>query len=420
MQSLFVIKKIHMMKKLFPSVLVVVLLFGGFFNALAETTIDGEANAFNPITSGVPFLSIAPDARGGGMGDVGVATTPDATSSYWNPAKYAFISGAGGASLSYTPWLRKLVKDIDLAYLSGFYKIGDVQAVAMSMRYFSLGEVIIRKDETSPAMTAKPYDVAVDATYSRILAENFSMGVSLRFIYSDLLGGAATEDAETLSPGKAVAADISAYYGAPVTLSSGEGFAAAGLNISNIGSKISYGDDENTAFLPTNLRLGGSFTYPFDPYNKISVNLDLNKLLVPSRPVAPTQGDDESDADYALRVSDYESSLSDYNNGDPISGIFTSFSDAPGGFSEELQEIMWSLGLEYAYNNQFFARGGYFHESENKGNRKYFTLGAGFKLNVLSLDVAYVISVAQTNPLDQTLRFSLAFTLDGIKQMIGE
>ncbi len=410
MQSLFVIKKIHMMKKLFPSVLVVVLLFGGFFNALAVTTINGEANAFNPITSGVPFLSIAPDARGGGMGDVGAATTPDATSSYWNPAKYAFISGAGGASLSYTPWLRKLVKDIDLAYLSGFYKIGDVQAVAMSMRYFSLGEVIIRKDETSPAMTAKPYDVAVDATYSRILAENFSMGVSLRFIYSDLLGGAATEDAETLSPGKAVAADISAYYGAPVTLSSGEGFAAAGLNISNIGSKISYGDAENTAFLPTNLRLGGSFNYPFDPYNKMSINLDLNKLLVPSRPI---QKDGESDTDYDAR-------LVKYNNGDPISGIFTSFSDAPGGFSEELQEIMWSLGLEYAYNNQFFARGGYFHESENKGNRKYFTLGAGFKLNVLSLDVAYVISVAQTNPLDQTLRFSLAFTLDGIKQMIGE
>lgn len=399
-----------MMKKLFPSILVVILLFAGFLNALAETTIDGEANAFNPITSGVPFLSIAPDARGGGMGDVGAATTPDATSSYWNPAKYAFISGSGGACLSYTPWLRKLVKDIDLAYLSGFYKIADVQTVAMSMRYFSLGEVIIRKDETSPAMTAKPYDVAVDATYSRILAENFSMGVSLRFIYSDLLGGAATEDAETLSPGKAVAADISAYYGAPVTLSSGEGFAAAGLNISNIGSKISYGDDENTAFLPTNLRLGGSFNYPFDPYNKMSINLDLNKLLVPSRPV---QKDGESDTDYDAR-------LVKYNNGDPISGIFTSFSDAPGGFSEELQEIMWSLGLEYAYNNQFFARGGYFHESENKGNRKYFTLGAGFKLNVLSLDVAYVISVAQTNPLDQTLRFSLAFTLDGIKQMIGE
>lgn len=407
------------MKK-FSIFLIAIFSLTNIFAQLSLKDDDRDVNVFNPITTGVPFLSIAPDARGGAMGDVGAATSPDATSSYWNPAKYAFITGAGGASLSYTPWLRKIVKDIDLAYLSGYYKIADIQTVAMSMRYFSLGEVIIKKDEYSPEIPAKPYDVAVDATYSRILAENFSMGVSLRFIYSDLLGGAATEDAETLSPGKAVAADISAYYGAPVTLSSGEGFAAAGLNISNIGSKISYGDDENTAFLPTNLRLGGSFNYPFDPYNKISVNLDLNKLLVPSRPVAPTQGDDESDADYALRVSDYKSSLSDYNNGDPISGIFTSFSDAPGGFSEELQEIMWSLGLEYAYNNQFFARGGYFHESENKGNRKYFTLGAGFKLNVLSLDVAYVISVAQTNPLDQTLRFSLAFTLDGIKQMIGE
>ncbi|MBP6230901.1 MAG: type IX secretion system outer membrane channel protein PorV [Paludibacteraceae bacterium] len=372
----------------------------------AQAEIDGDKTVFNPITTGVPFLSIAPDARGGAMGDAGVASSPDAYSQYWNPAKFAFVDGAGGMSLSYTPWLRKLVKDIDLAYLSGYYKIADVQTVSASLRYFSLGEVMIRKDATSPAITAKPYDLAIDATYSRILAENFSMGVTLRFIYSDLLGGAPVEEAETLTPGAAVAADISAYYGAPVAFAEGEGFARGGLNISNIGSKISYGDDLNMAFLPTNMRLGGSVTYPLDPYNKISANLDLNKLLVPSRPV---KIDTETDTEYETR-------LLDYNNSDPIAGIFTSFGDAPGGFSEELQEIMWSLGLEYAYNNQFFVRGGYFNESANKGNRKYATLGAGFKLNVFSLDVAYVISVAQNNPLDQTLRFSLAFTLDGIKQ----
>lgn len=372
----------------------------------AQASLEGDVNVFNPITTGVPFLSIAPDARGGAMGDVGAATSPDAYSQYWNPAKFAFVDGAGGMSLSYTPWLRKLVKDIDLAYLSGYYKIADVQTVSASLRYFSLGEVMIRKDATSPAITAKPYDLAIDATYSRILAENFSMGVTLRFIYSDLLGGAPVEEAETLTPGAAVAADISAYYGAPVAFAEGEGFARGGLNISNIGSKISYGDDLNMAFLPTNMRLGGSVTYPLDPYNKISANLDLNKLLVPSRPV---KIDTETDTEYETR-------LLDYNNSDPIAGIFTSFGDAPGGFSEELQEIMWSLGLEYAYNNQFFVRGGYFNESANKGNRKYATLGAGFKLNVFSLDVAYVISVAQNNPLDQTLRFSLAFTLDGIKQ----
>lgn len=372
----------------------------------AQAEIDGDKTVFNPITTGVPFLSIAPDARGGAMGDAGVASSPDAYSQYWNPAKFAFVDGAGGMSLSYTPWLRKLVKDIDLAYLSGYYKIADVQTVSASLRYFSLGEVMIRKDATSPAITAKPYDLAIDATYSRILAENFSMGVTLRFIYSDLLGGAPVEEAETLTPAAAVAADISAYYGAPVAFAEGEGFARGGLNISNIGSKISYGDDLNMAFLPTNMRLGGSVTYPLDPYNKISANLDLNKLLVPSRPV---KIDTETDTEYETR-------LLDYNNSDPIAGIFTSFGDAPGGFSEELQEIMWSLGLEYAYNNQFFVRGGYFNESANKGNRKYATLGAGFKLNVFSLDVAYVISVAQNNPLDQTLRFSLAFTLDGIKQ----
>ncbi len=386
-------------------------------NIFGQSSLEGDVNVFNPITTGVPFLSIAPDARGGAMGDVGAATSPDAYSQYWNPSKFAFIDGAGGVSLSYTPWLRKLVKDIDLAYLSGYYKIADIQTVSASLRYFSLGEVMIRKDATSPAITAKPYDLAVDASYARILAENFSMGVTLRFIYSDLLGGAPVEEAESLTPGAAVAADISAFYSSPVVFPEGEGFARGGLNISNIGSKLSYGDDLNMAFLPTNMRLGGSLTYPLDPYNKLSVNLDLNKLLVPSRPVAPTQGDDESDADYALRESKYETSLSDYNNGDPIAGIFTSFSDAPGGFSEELQEIMWSLGLEYAYNNQFFARAGYFNESANKGNRKYATIGAGFKLNVFSLDVAYVVSVAQNNPLDQTLRFSLAFTLDGIKQL---
>ncbi len=368
---------------------------------------ERDVNVFNPITTGVPFLSIAPDARGGAMGDVGAATSPDAYSQYWNPSKFAFIDGAGGVSLSYTPWLRKLVKDIDLAYLSGYYKIADIQTVSASLRYFSLGEVMIRKDATSPAITAKPYDLAVDASYARILAENFSMGVTLRFIYSDLLGGAPVEEAESLTPGAAVAADISAFYSSPVVFPEGEGFARGGLNISNIGSKLSYGDDLNMAFLPTNMRLGGSLTYPLDPYNKLSVNLDLNKLLVPSRPV---KGEDESD-------NDYEARLIEYNNSDPIAGIFTSFSDAPGGFSEELQEIMWSLGLEYAYNNQFFARAGYFNESANKGNRKYATIGAGFKLNVFSLDVAYVVSVAQNNPLDQTLRFSLAFTLDGIKQL---
>ena len=207
-------------------------------NIFAQSSLEGDVNVFNPITTGVPFLSIAPDARGGAMGDVGAATSPDAYSQYWNPSKFAFIDGAGGVSLSYTPWLRKLVKDIDLTYLSGYYKIADIQTVSASLRYFSLGEVMIRKDATSPAITAKPYDLAVDASYARILAENFSMGVTLRFIYSDLLGGAPVEEAESLTPGAAVAADISAFYSSPVVFPEGEGFARGGLNISNIGSKL--------------------------------------------------------------------------------------------------------------------------------------------------------------------------------------
>jgi len=355
----------------------------------------------NPIVTAVPSLSIAPDARAGGMGDIGAATTPDVNSQYWNPSKYVFMESDAGLSISYTPWLRKLVTDIDLAYLSGYWKFDQRQALSMSLRYFSLGDITLMDQLGIPQGAAHPNEVAVDLAYSRLLSEKLSAAITMRFIYSDLNNGINLAGGSEMYPGAAVAADISAYYKTPVTLQSVDGKLAFGINISNIGSKISYDQNETSNFIPTNLRIGTSFDYPIDNYNKISVSADINKLLVPTPKLNPTSAD-----------------IAAYNAMSPIAGIFKSFGDAPGGFKEELQEVMWSVGAEYAYNNQFFVRGGYFNENQYKGNRKYFTAGAGFKLNVFQLDAAYVISTSQSNPLDQTLRFSLSFDLFGLKNLV--
>jgi hypothetical protein len=378
-----------------------------------DEATEETIQAFTPITTGVSFLTVAPDARGGGLGDVGAATTPDADAQYWNPAKYAFISAEGGASVSYVPWLRKLVSDIDLISASGYYKIKDVQTVAASFRFFSLGNVLIQKEPGDNGLNIKPYDLAVDVSYSRMLTKNFSMGVALRFIWSDLTGGYSA-DGEYVTPGWSIAADISGYYGQKVPFAWGTGYGAFGFNISNIGKKVEYGDYRSAAFLPTNLRLGGSFTMPIDQYNHISLNVDLNKLLVPSRPIY--NSDIETEEEYQAR-------LDEYYNMDPITGIGRSFVDMPDGtpydFVQQLNKVNFSLGLEYDYNEQFFGRIGYFNESKQMGNRKYVTFGAGFKLNVFALDVAYVLSVTKNNPLDQTLRFTLGFNMNGIKVLSG-
>ncbi len=366
---------------------------------LSITVFSQTSN--NPIVTAVPSLSIAPDARGGGMGDVGAATTPDVNSQYWNPAKYVFLESETGVSLSYTPWLRKLVGDIDLAYLSGYYKFDQRSAVSMSLRYFSLGDITLMDQLGIPQGSAHPNELAVDAAYSRKLSDNLSASVALRFIYSDLNNGINLSGGTEMYPGMAVAADIASYYKTTIPLQGVDGTLGIGLNISNIGSKISYDGNSTSNFIPTNMRLGGSFDYPIDNYNKISVSADLNKLLVPTPKLNATSEDIQA-----------------YNDMSPLTGIFNSFSYAPGGFAEKIQEIMWSVGAEYAYNNQFFVRGGYFNESQYKGNRKYFTAGAGFKLNVFQLDASYVISTSQTNPLDQTLRFSLSFDLFGLKNLV--
>lgn len=375
-----------------------------------------QKDDFNPIETGTNSLNIAPDARGASMGDIGAATEPDANSQYWNPSKYAFAYSQGAFSLSYTPWLRKLVNDIFLANLSGYYKLGqnDNQALSASLRYFSLGEVSSSSMTGGTGQNLNPYELSFDLGYSRKLSEKFSMGVVFRYIYSDL-GFSSSYAGDQQTGASAFSADISGYYTTYPIIGRNECQWSWGWNISNIGTKISYDSGENPAFLPTNFRLGTSFTFPLADYHNLSINLDLNKLLVPARP---------REKDYDMETTEgqleYAEALDKWENMSSITGIFKSFSDAPGGFSEELKEINVSLGAEYSYNQQFFLRAGYFYENASKGNRKYFAMGAGFSLNVVRLDASYMLSTAQTSPLDQTLRFTLTFDLDGLKEVLGK
>lgn len=375
---------------------------------------DGK-NEFNPIETGVTSLGIAPDARGASMGDLGAATDPDANSQYWNPSKYAFAWSQAAVSLNYTPWLRKLVNDIFLADLSGYYKIGsgDNQAVSASLRYFSLGEINMSEEQGIVGQSLSPYEMSFDVGYSRKLSEKFSMGVVFRYIYS-ALGFSDSYAGDQNTGASAFAADISGYYTTYPIIGRNECQWSWGWNISNIGTKVAYNNGEDPAFLPTNLRLGTSFTFPLADYHNLSLNLDLNKLLVPAKP---------RQMDYDMQTpegqKEYADALADWEDMSPFTGIFKSFSDAPGGFKEELREIMWSFGGEYSYNNQFFLRAGYFYENAMKGNRQYFAAGAGFSLNVVRLDASYMLATAQSSPLDQTLRFTLTFDMDGLKDLFG-
>ena len=366
---------------------------------------DTKEKLFNPVSYAVISQTIAPDARGGGLGDVGAATDPDVNSQYWNPAKYPFNISRAGVSLNFTPWLRSLVNDMNLAYLSGYYRIGDYSAVSASLRYFNMGEVYTDDPGVNPnAMTINPYEMSFDVAYSMMLSEKFSLAAAIRWIYSDMRFGYK----EDSSPASAFAADIAAYYQNYVNIGQRECQLGIGLDISNIGSKITFSGDEYSEFLPANLRLGASLMIPVDEYNRITLAADANKFLVPT---VPQQEEGEDAAEYKDRV------LREYNDVSAISGIFKSFSDAPGGFKEELEEVNYGLGAEYVYNDKFALRAGYHHESQSKGNRKYFTVGAGFKMNVFSLDAAYVVATAKSNPLDQTLRFTLSFDMDGLKDL---
>lgn len=352
----------------------------------------GQEIRYNPISTAVPFLTISPDSRHGAMGDVGAATSPDANSQYLNPSKYAFTEGKFGFSLSYTPWLRELVNDINLAYLAGYYRIDNNQVIGSSLRYFSMGDITLTGLDQMNMGTVSPSEFALDFSYSRKLSDRFSGGVALRYIRSDLSGGISGSGAgsELYTAGNAFSTDVSFYY---INKWGGTGTSksiAAGINFSNIGSKISYDEGSNKDFLPANMKLGTSFTNELDDYNSFSISLDVNKLLV-STPSLTGEN---------------------ISNKSVISSVFSSFSDAPGGFKEELQEFTISTGIEYWYNKQFAVRTGYFNEAQNKGNRKFFTAGVGVKMNIAAIDFSYVIPVHRNSPLANTIRFTLLFDVD--------
>ena len=384
------------------------------------------ALATNPVITAMPSLTIAPDAHAAGMANIGAATNPDLNSQHWNPSKYAFMESKGGITVNYTPWLTKLVNDINLAYIAGYYNIGEMAGtVSGSFRYFSMGEVTLMEMDAnyqgSPLGTAHPNEWALDVAYSRKLHEYLSMAVALRFMYSDLNNGinSSTSTSPEMFPAWTMAADVSLYYRQPIATPMGESYFALGFNLSNLGGKMSYDEGDTKHFIPANMRLGVSYELPFDDYNRLMISAEANKMLVPtynSKFANDGNGGQYDQADYAAVSSP--------------NGWWQSFCDAPGYFNEntgkhvsatmeELQEIQWGIGLEYSYNRQFFGRVGYSHENYYKGNRRYVTLGAGFKLSIFSLDFAYCIATAPSNPLDGTMRFTLGFDLAGIKDLVN-
>jgi hypothetical protein len=374
----------------------------------------------NTITTGVPFLMIAPDSKQGGMGEAGAATIADANSLHWNAAKLPFAKEDLGVSVSYTPWLRKLVPDISLSYLSFYKKIDDIQAFGASLRYFSLGDITFTDITGATTGTFNPNEFAVDGAYARKLSDEFSASVSARFIYSNLASGFGS-GSEVSKAGITGAADVGLYYEKEILLGVSDATLAFGANISNIGAKIAYSASGQDNFLPTNMRLGSRLTVDLDQYNSLSVTIDANKLLVPSNPVY------DKDTLTGRVIVNPDGTYKILAGEDPYSksvveGLFGSFSDAPGGAKEELREINYAAGVEYWYDKQFALRGGYFHEAQTKGGRQFFTLGTGLKYNVFNINFAYLIPFAnragglqQVSPLQNTLRFSLQFDLEAFR-----
>ena len=372
------------------------------FNSFAQ--IEYSELSLNTITTAVPFLLIAPDSRSGAMGDVGVATSPDANSMHWNPAKLAFTSEDIGASISYVPWLRALVPDINLSYITGYKKLDDNQAVGLEMRYFSLGDITFTDIVGTTIGQYKPHEFALGGSYARKLSDQFSLAISARYIYSNLTGGQSAGGIETVA-GQSIASDLAGFYTKPVRMGGQDMDLAVGLNISNIGSKVSYTETSTRDFIPINMRLGTALGADIDDYNKISLAIDMNKLLVPTPPITDN-GEIVSGKDSDVGV---------------VSGIFQSFGDAPGGYKEEFREINYSVGSEYWYNDQFAIRAGYFFEHDTKGGRKFFTFGSGVKYSAFILDFSYLVNASTdagaTNPLANTMRFSMTWNFGAMKEM---
>lgn len=410
------------MKKILLSVLT---LFGLTMFVMADET----TRLANPVITVMPSLTIAPDAHAAGLGDVGAATTPDLNAQHWNPSKYAFMESKGGITANYTPWLTKLVNDINLAYIAGYYNMGDLAGtISASFTYFDMGDVTLMawdgNYEGSELGTASPNEWALDVAYSRKLHEYLSMAVALRFLYSDLnnginMGSSGGGVVMDMYPAWTFAADVSLYYRQPIATPMGESYFALGFNLSNLGGKMTYNEGDTRHFIPANMRLGVSYELPFDDYNRLMITAEANKMLVPSQ-YSKFAVDENGEVLEGQQLTEWHSEISSTN------GWWQSFCDAPGheasGLStaeEELQEIQWGIGLEYSYNRQFFGRVGYSHENYYKGNRRYVTLGAGFKLSIFSLDFAYCIATAPSNPLDGTMRFTLGFDLAGIKDLVN-
>ena len=398
------------------------LFFVVYCQVFSQTSLGDELENYNEnlntITTAVPFLTISPDSRSGAMGDVGAATSPDVHSIHWNSAKLAFLPLGGAFAVSYTPWLSKLVPDISLSHITGYYKLNDISALAGGMRYFSLGNIQFTNDQGEYVGEYDPNEYVFDLAYSMKLSKNFSAGLVMKYIYSNLTGGIFVEGLQT-EAGKAFAVDLGTYYQSnKFDISGYNSQWAMGLNISNIGSKISYTESGDEDFLPMNLKLGSSISTEIDDFNKIMFAFDINKLLVPTPPVYAIdengQPVDVNGNAVQLGSPEHHILAGENPNVGIVQGIFQSFSDAPGGLEEELNELMYSIGAEYWYDNQFAFRCGYFHEHENKGNRKYFTLGSSLKLNVFEIDFAYLIPANSSvrSPLENTMRFSLVFNLD--------
>ena len=428
--------KNYQMIKFFSSFLICIFLISSI-SAQTSDEIESFSNYLNTITTSAPFLIISPDARAGGMGDMGVATSPDPMSMHWNPAKYAFLEDDFGVSVCYTPWLKALIPDINLSYLSGYAKISDREAIALSLRYFSLGVINFTNSNSESLGSFNPNEFAISSAYATKLSDNFSTSIALRYIYSNLTGGIYTPETGQTEAGNSIAGDVSAFFNKETRFNPLGGESAdiaIGLNISNIGSKISYTNEDEADFIPTNLRLGAAFNTVVDDYNRISLAFEINKLLVPTPPVYDEQlfllDDDGNqildDLGNPQTNPNYGEILAGRSPDVPvITGIFQSFGDAPGGFKEELKEIIWQAGMEYVHAEQFAVRGGYFHEADTKGGRQFFTLGAGLKYNVFGLDFSYLIPMRDktdagtTNPLANTIRFALTFDFGAVRTTVN-
>jgi hypothetical protein len=368
---------------------------------LAQGTVGNTGTNTNGSSSGgintaVPFLTIAPDSRSGAMGDAGVALSPDANASYWNASKLSFIDGQDNVSLSYSPWLRNLVSDVNLAYLSYAHRVDNRNTLSLSLRYFNLGNIQLIDANQNDQGTYRPSEFSIDGAFARKFGQNFSLGLSVRYIHSNLSTGN-VYNGQQGKAGNALATDVSAYYQKTTQQFGKDALLAFGANFSNIGTKMSFVENGPTYFLPSNLRIGAADTWYLDNANQFTLTLDLNKLLVPTPPIRDSKGN---------IIGGYD------DNRSVPAGIFGSFADAPGGFSEELKEVSYAGGAEYGYNKRFFVRAGYFYENPSKGNRQYATIGAGFKYDIFNLDLAYLIASQQKSALANTLRFTLSVNFD--------